>query len=128
MEHRRWARGFRYVLATDPIHDDRVLTRLKRLAAPLAWQNVRYSAATNAHLQCIGARGATTLNAHNLSCEDGVIALKFTGKSGKIVETQTEDTKLARWIEHFADVGSERLFRRPIEDRCSSCPRRACAP
>ncbi|MEL6290103.1 MAG: DNA topoisomerase IB [Pseudomonadota bacterium] len=50
----RCGRGFRYLQGEQPVRRPKTLARLKTLAAPPAWSDVRYASRRNAHLQCIG--------------------------------------------------------------------------
>src|SRR3569623_516519 len=58
IERRRQGRGFVYLRQGRPIRDDRVLHRLKRLAMPPAYEDVRYAESPNAHIQAIGRDSA----------------------------------------------------------------------
>ena len=55
LRRRRCGRGFRFVDDKGaPIRDKTTLARLKSLAVPPAYQNVRFAADPQAHLQAVG--------------------------------------------------------------------------
>src|SRR3569623_210982 len=58
IERRRQGRGFVYVRQGRRISDERLLHRLKRLAMPPAYEDVRYADSPNAHIQAIGLDSA----------------------------------------------------------------------
>ena len=58
IERRRHGRGFVYVRQGRRISDERLLHRLKRLAMPPAYEDVRYADSPNAHIQAIGRDSA----------------------------------------------------------------------
>jgi DNA topoisomerase-1 len=58
IERRRQGRGFVYVQDGRRLRDERLLYRLKRLAVPPAYENVRYAESPNAHIQAVGLDSA----------------------------------------------------------------------
>src|SRR5581483_4505947 len=55
LHRRKTANGFRYVDAGGrPVHDEKVLRRIKRLAIPPAWTDVWICAEPNGHIQATG--------------------------------------------------------------------------
>ena len=58
IERRRQGRGFIYLHHGRRIKDERLLHRLKRLAMPPAYEDVRYAESPQAHIQAIGLDNA----------------------------------------------------------------------
>ncbi|HWK94278.1 MAG TPA: DNA topoisomerase IB [Pseudolabrys sp.] len=190
IERRRVGRGFVYIRDGRRLRDERVLFRLKRLAVPPAYKDVRYAEDPRAHIQAVGrddagriqyryhqdweklrekrkarrlrelldalprirtaisrslrateitreytlaalielialtalrpgsetyarqhgTRGAATLLKSDVTITGDKIALRFTGKGGKLIEREVRSRRLAAAIKKLLALPGRRLF------------------